>query len=88
MTINSKGQNVVEYIIAVAAIVLILIAFLGPGSRIATTVNDSLNTSIDAFIKVAEDLNIENRIEIPDVGDDGGGIIIPPECQDNPRLCP
>ena len=83
--LNAKGQNVIEYLLAFAAVVVVLIAFLAPHGQFANMINDSLNRSVAGFETVADSINFSNAIDMPPVGDDGGGIIIPPEpCGPNP----
>ncbi len=43
---NNRGQNIIEYVLIVAVVIVILIAFLGPTGIFRSTMDDTLNVTM------------------------------------------
>jgi hypothetical protein len=54
---KKKGQSTVEYIILVAAVIGLLIVFLGPDGVFQTAFNDTLSAGTDGMFNMAQRLN-------------------------------
>lgn len=50
---KKKGQSTVEYIILVAAIISLLIIFLGPNGPFRQAFNDALTTGTNGMVNMA-----------------------------------
>ena len=43
---NERGQNVLEYILLVAAVIIVFVLLLAPGGRFHQAVNSSINAAV------------------------------------------
>ncbi|MFA5087409.1 MAG: hypothetical protein WC552_00070 [Candidatus Omnitrophota bacterium] len=57
---NSKGQNILEYILLVVAFVLVVLYFLGPRGPFKRAVNDVLDGSIDQIDRMVHNITFDN----------------------------
>jgi hypothetical protein len=56
---NKKAQNVVEYVLLVAAVLVICIYFLGPGGPMSQSVNSSLNSIVNQINNINSQIQLQ-----------------------------
>jgi hypothetical protein len=49
---NNSGQNAIEYILVFVLVLGVIVVALGPGGRINTSVNESLDLSVQSIENV------------------------------------
>ncbi len=54
---NKKGQSTLEYILLVAAVVAVLVTFLGPGGTFSTNLGNTLEKSTNDMLNMANRLS-------------------------------
>lgn len=59
MKLNSNGQNIVEYILLVVAVLLVFFVFLNPhGSPLKNSVETTLNSTINLIDNAASEIQL------------------------------
>jgi hypothetical protein len=61
-TLNAKGQNIIEYLLLVTAVVIVLIAFMNTRSDapMRNALEHTLNTSVDGIDRLDDELRFTN----------------------------
>ena len=56
---DSKGQNMVEYVLLVTAVLFVCIYFCRPGGLMSTSVNASLNSIVNQINNINSQIKFE-----------------------------
>ena len=56
---NQKGQNMLEYILLFVVVIVVLLVFLSPGGFFSRSIDQSLDSSINGFISMANSVNLD-----------------------------
>ncbi len=56
---NQKGQNMLEYLLLFVVVIVVLLVFLSPGGFFSRSLDQSLDSSVNGFISMANSLNLD-----------------------------
>lgn len=58
MKINHKGQSTFEYVLTVAAVLVVVVVFLNPGGAFRGVVEKTMNNAVDSINLMVNSINL------------------------------